>query len=224
MARIEDLAHDTPGVADTVGISGQSLIAGANAPNLGSMYVMLDDFSQRRAADLTADAISAALLDRCRREVQGAIVTRLRTAAHRRPGHDRRLQADRRRPRQPGHRQPAAGRRPGRRPRQPHAGPARPVQQLPRQHALAPPGHRPHQVHDLGRVGQRPLRRLADQSRFVLREQLQRVRPHLAGQRPGRSALSRPGRQDPATPGAEQPGTDGPPGHDDRRPRHQRAR
>ena len=75
MARIEDLAHDTPGVAHTVGISGQSLIAGANAPNLGSMYVMLADFSRRRSADLTADAISAALLERCRREVQGAIVS-----------------------------------------------------------------------------------------------------------------------------------------------------
>jgi hydrophobe/amphiphile efflux-1 (HAE1) family protein len=75
MERIEKLAHDTPGVANTVGISGQSLIAGANAPNLGSMYVMLADFSQRRGAGLTADAISAALLDRCRRDVQGAIVS-----------------------------------------------------------------------------------------------------------------------------------------------------
>ena len=75
MARIEAMAHDTPGVANTVGISGQSLIAGANAPNLGSMYVMLKDFSQRRDAKLSADAISAALLDRCRREVEGAVVS-----------------------------------------------------------------------------------------------------------------------------------------------------
>ncbi len=41
MAQIEKLARDTPGVAHTVGISGQSLILNANAPNLGSMYVML---------------------------------------------------------------------------------------------------------------------------------------------------------------------------------------
>ena len=75
MERIEKLAHETPGVADTVGISGQSLIAGANAPNLGSMYVMLADFSRRRGPSRTADAISAALLDRCRREVRGAIIT-----------------------------------------------------------------------------------------------------------------------------------------------------
>ena len=38
------------------------------------MYIMLDEFSKRRGADRTADAISAALLDRCR-QVQGAIVT-----------------------------------------------------------------------------------------------------------------------------------------------------
>jgi hypothetical protein len=40
MGRIEALARATPGVDHTVGISGQSLIATANAPNLGSMYVM----------------------------------------------------------------------------------------------------------------------------------------------------------------------------------------
>ena len=35
MARIEEIAHETPGVEHTVGISGQSLILNANAPNLG---------------------------------------------------------------------------------------------------------------------------------------------------------------------------------------------
>jgi multidrug efflux pump len=75
MKRIGDLAHETQGVADTVGISGQSLITGANAPNLGSMYVMLDPFAKRRKKTLTADAIAAALLDRCRSEVPGAIVS-----------------------------------------------------------------------------------------------------------------------------------------------------
>ena len=39
------------------------------------MYLMLTDFDRRRTPDLTADAISAALLDRCRRDVPGAIVT-----------------------------------------------------------------------------------------------------------------------------------------------------
>ena len=75
MAHIEALARDTPGVAHTVGISGQSLILNANAPNLGSMYVMLKEFDQRRGPGLTADAIAAALQKRCQREVPGAIVS-----------------------------------------------------------------------------------------------------------------------------------------------------
>ena len=75
MARIEKIARETPGVAHTVGISGQSLILNANAPNLGSMYVMLKEFDERRGPGLTADAIAATLRERCRREVRGAIVT-----------------------------------------------------------------------------------------------------------------------------------------------------
>jgi hydrophobe/amphiphile efflux-1 (HAE1) family protein len=73
MARIEKLAHDIPGVAHTLTISGQSLILGANAPNVGSMYVLLKEFSDRRGPNLGADAISAELQNRCR-GVRGAIV------------------------------------------------------------------------------------------------------------------------------------------------------
>jgi hydrophobe/amphiphile efflux-1 (HAE1) family protein len=75
MAHIEALARDTPGVEHTVGISGQSLILNANAPNLGSMYVMLKEFAQRPGPKLTADAIAASLRERCRREVRGAVVS-----------------------------------------------------------------------------------------------------------------------------------------------------
>jgi hydrophobe/amphiphile efflux-1 (HAE1) family protein len=75
LAHIEDLARKTPGVAHTVGISGQSLILGANAPNLGSMYVILKEFSERNGPGLSADAIAAALQERCRQEVRGGTVT-----------------------------------------------------------------------------------------------------------------------------------------------------
>jgi hydrophobe/amphiphile efflux-1 (HAE1) family protein len=75
MARIESLVRGTPGVAHTVGISGQSLILGANAPNLGSMYVMLDEFAQRRDPARKADAVADAIRKRCGREVRGAIVS-----------------------------------------------------------------------------------------------------------------------------------------------------
>ena len=52
MSKIETLARETPGVAHTVGIAGKSLILNANAPNLGSMYVLLEEFSHRRGRDL----------------------------------------------------------------------------------------------------------------------------------------------------------------------------
>jgi multidrug efflux pump len=75
MARIDKMARETPGVKHTVGVSGQSLLLHANAPNLASLYVMLDDFAHRRSRQLTADAIAAELQDRCKREVRGAVVT-----------------------------------------------------------------------------------------------------------------------------------------------------
>ena len=47
LARIERAARATPGVAHTVGIAGRSLVLEANAPNLGSMYVLLRPFAER---------------------------------------------------------------------------------------------------------------------------------------------------------------------------------
>jgi multidrug efflux pump len=75
MARIEKIARETPGVKHTVGISGQSLILNANAPNLGSMYVLLDEFGSRTASDRKADAIAEAIRNRCKKEVRGALVS-----------------------------------------------------------------------------------------------------------------------------------------------------
>ena len=75
MARIEQMTRAMPGVDHTLGISGRSLILNANAPNLGSMYVMLKPFEGRRSADLTADALAASIRDKCRDEIGEAIVT-----------------------------------------------------------------------------------------------------------------------------------------------------
>ncbi len=58
-----------------MGISGQSLVLNANAPNVGSMYIILKDFTKRRHAQMTAETIAAAVRDRCQKEIQGAIVT-----------------------------------------------------------------------------------------------------------------------------------------------------
>jgi hydrophobe/amphiphile efflux-1 (HAE1) family protein len=74
MARIERAARDTPGVDHTVGISGQSLILNANAPNLGSLYIMLKPFTERTDAAQSADNIARELERRCRDDVRGAIV------------------------------------------------------------------------------------------------------------------------------------------------------
>jgi multidrug efflux pump subunit AcrB len=74
MARIERLAHGMPGIEHTVGLSGQSLILNANAPNLGSMYILLKPFEARRDPKLSADAIAKSLEERCHEEVRGATV------------------------------------------------------------------------------------------------------------------------------------------------------
>jgi hydrophobe/amphiphile efflux-1 (HAE1) family protein len=75
MDHIEQLARKTEGVAHTVGISGQSLILNASAPNFGSMYVMLKEFNERRGPGLSADGIAKNLEERCRTEVNEARVT-----------------------------------------------------------------------------------------------------------------------------------------------------
>ncbi|HEV8061593.1 MAG TPA: efflux RND transporter permease subunit, partial [Gemmataceae bacterium] len=71
--RLEKMAKDTPGVEHTVTVSGQSLILNANAPNLGSIYVMLKEFKDRPG--ITADSVATKLRTRCRDEVREALVT-----------------------------------------------------------------------------------------------------------------------------------------------------
>jgi hydrophobe/amphiphile efflux-1 (HAE1) family protein len=75
MRRIETIARSISGVQHTVGISGQSLILNANAPNLGSMYVILKPFDERSDASQSADAISRTIQERCRKEVARATVS-----------------------------------------------------------------------------------------------------------------------------------------------------
>ena len=74
-ARLEKMARETPGVAHTVGIAGQSLVLDANAPNLGSLYVMLAEFDERRDPGKSGNAIAAHLRRRCREEIRDAVVT-----------------------------------------------------------------------------------------------------------------------------------------------------
>jgi hydrophobe/amphiphile efflux-1 (HAE1) family protein len=73
--QVGDLARGIPGVAHTVGLSGQSILLGANAPSYGSMYVMLDPFDERTAEDRSADAIAAQLRKTCQQQIRSALVS-----------------------------------------------------------------------------------------------------------------------------------------------------
>jgi multidrug efflux pump subunit AcrB len=74
MKRIEQLALETPGVKHTVAVAGQSLLLNANAPNFGSMYVMLDDFHARRSDELSGDAIAHRLQSTLQQEVRDSLI------------------------------------------------------------------------------------------------------------------------------------------------------
>ena len=70
--KIEQMAGGVAGVRHTVALAGQSLLLNANAPNFGSMYVMLDEFNDRVATHRTADGIAEELRQLFQREVQDA--------------------------------------------------------------------------------------------------------------------------------------------------------
>ncbi|VTT96915.1 cation multidrug efflux pump : Transporter, hydrophobe/amphiphile efflux-1 (HAE1) family OS=Planctomyces limnophilus (strain ATCC 43296 / DSM 3776 / IFAM 1008 / 290) GN=Plim_2295 PE=4 SV=1: ACR_tran: ACR_tran [Gemmataceae bacterium] len=75
MRLLEATARKTPGVKHTVTVSGQSVLLGTNAPNFGTLYVMLDDFPNRHAHDLGADAIAAKLQGQLGAAVPGSEIT-----------------------------------------------------------------------------------------------------------------------------------------------------
>ena len=74
MANLEKRVLEEPGVAHVVSIAGQSIVLGANAPNWGAMYVMLDDFSRRRGAHTSAEKIAQRLREEWRSTIDEAHV------------------------------------------------------------------------------------------------------------------------------------------------------
>jgi multidrug efflux pump len=74
MRRIEKVTRALPGVNHTVAIGGQSVLLNANAPNFGSMFVMLAPFEERRKPGLSGEAIAARLEGELRREVRDGLV------------------------------------------------------------------------------------------------------------------------------------------------------
>jgi multidrug efflux pump subunit AcrB len=74
MSRLEKIAHETPGVKNTVAVSGDSILLGANSPNFGALYIMLDDFNKRVPFGRSSDKIAHALEERFRAEIDDAVV------------------------------------------------------------------------------------------------------------------------------------------------------
>jgi len=58
VAQVEEAARKVPGVAHTVAIAGQSILLNANAPNFGTVYVMLADFHERSQHDLSGEVVA----------------------------------------------------------------------------------------------------------------------------------------------------------------------
>src|SRR5262249_31744143 len=57
MKDVEKLARQTPGVAHTITVSGQSILLGANGSNYGSMFIVLEPFAKRNKPELNGFAI-----------------------------------------------------------------------------------------------------------------------------------------------------------------------
>jgi multidrug efflux pump subunit AcrB len=74
MHRIEEITKSTPGVKHTVAVAGQSILLNANAPNFGAMFVMLDDFRNRTAPELSGNAIANELQDKLQKEIREGLI------------------------------------------------------------------------------------------------------------------------------------------------------
>jgi multidrug efflux pump len=74
MQKVEKIALETPGIAHTISNPGRSFVLNAISSNLGSVFVPLKPFHERRDPALGADAIVARLRQRFRREIAEARV------------------------------------------------------------------------------------------------------------------------------------------------------
>jgi len=68
----EKIALETPGVAHTVAIPGQSFVLNAFSSNYGSMFIILKPFHERRGAGLNSEAILSRLRARLQQEIPEA--------------------------------------------------------------------------------------------------------------------------------------------------------
>ncbi len=74
LAQIDQIARRVPGVAHTVGVSGEAFLTTTNGPNLGTMFLGLKPFEQRTRAEYDA-VIAAKVQQQCNQEIEDAIVS-----------------------------------------------------------------------------------------------------------------------------------------------------
>lgn len=72
---VDKIVLETEGVAHTLGNPGRSMVLNAIGSNLGTMFVTLSPFHERRHSDLSSDAIAAHLRTRFMREISDARVS-----------------------------------------------------------------------------------------------------------------------------------------------------
>jgi multidrug efflux pump len=75
VTEVEKIAHETPGVAHTITVSGMSLVLSANASNFATIFVVFGPFEDRRDPRLSGQAIMAHLRRECAKRVKDGQVT-----------------------------------------------------------------------------------------------------------------------------------------------------
>jgi multidrug efflux pump len=75
MTRIDQIARGIPGIGHTVGVSGQSFLLGTNGSNLGSMFVVLEPYDDRKTPDRYDAFLAKELQRRCTQEIEEAVVS-----------------------------------------------------------------------------------------------------------------------------------------------------
>ena len=75
MDRVQAIITRQPGVKHTLCVAGRSFFLSANSSEFGSMYVILDDFAERRSPEMYSEAIANRLQQEFQRQVPGATVT-----------------------------------------------------------------------------------------------------------------------------------------------------
>jgi multidrug efflux pump len=74
VARLRDIALETPGVAHSISVPGYSIVLGTNLTNIGGMFVILQPFEKRKGdRSVSAPAVMAQLRDRYKEVLEAKV-------------------------------------------------------------------------------------------------------------------------------------------------------